>query len=58
MTLTFELGWDFCKMYLTAKFDRPTFGHLEVTSFEPVSNHLRTTFEPDSVMEFCREPAS
>jgi len=27
VTLTFELGRDFCIMYLTAKFDRPTFSH-------------------------------
>jgi len=25
---------------------------------EPVSNQLRTSFEPDSVIEFGREPAS
>ena len=28
------------------------------TGFEPASNLLRTSFEPDSVMEFDREPAS
>jgi len=28
------------------------------TSFEPVCDQLRTIFEPDSVMEFGREPAS
>jgi len=25
VTLTFELGRDFCTLYLTAKFGRPTF---------------------------------
>jgi len=30
VTLTFELQWDFCTMYLTAKFDRPTFSRSEV----------------------------
>jgi len=30
VTLTFELQRDFCTTYLTAKFDRPTFSHLEV----------------------------
>jgi len=29
-----------------------------VTSFEPASHQLRTSFQPDSVMEFGREPAS
>jgi len=29
-----------------------------VTSFEPVCDQLRTSFEPDSVMEFGRGPAS
>ena len=30
VTLTFELGRGFCTMYLTAKFGRPMFSHLEV----------------------------
>jgi len=30
VTLTFELGRDFCTMNLTANFDRPTFSHSEV----------------------------
>jgi len=30
MTLTFELGRDFCTVHLTAKFDRPTFSRSEV----------------------------
>jgi len=30
LTLTLELGRDFCTMYLTAKFDRPMFSRLEV----------------------------
>jgi len=30
VTVTFELGRDFCTMYLTAKFDRPTFSRSEV----------------------------
>jgi len=30
ITLTFELGRDFCIVYLTAKLDRPTFSRLEV----------------------------
>jgi len=30
LTLTFELGRDFCTVYLTAKFDRPTFSRSEV----------------------------
>jgi len=30
VTLTFELGRDFCTLYLTAKFDRPTFSRREV----------------------------
>ena len=29
MTLTFELWRDFCTVYLTAKFDRPTFSRSE-----------------------------
>jgi len=31
LTLTFELGRDFCTVYLTAKFDRHTFSRSEVT---------------------------
>jgi len=30
LTLTFELGGDFCTMYLTTKVDRPTFSGSEV----------------------------
>jgi len=30
MTLTFDPGRDFSTVYLTAKFDRPTFGRSEV----------------------------
>ena len=30
VTVTFELGRDFCTVYLTAKFDRPTFSRSEV----------------------------
>ena len=30
LTLTFELGRDFCTIYLSAKFDRPTFSRSEV----------------------------
>jgi len=30
LTLTFELGQDFCTMHLTAKFHRPTFNRSEV----------------------------
>jgi len=30
LTLTFELGRDFCTMHLTAKFHHPTFNHSEV----------------------------
>jgi len=30
LTLTFELGRDFCTMYLTAKFDRPMFSRSEI----------------------------
>jgi len=30
VTLTFELGPDFCIMYLTTKCDRPTFSRSEV----------------------------
>jgi len=30
VTLTFELGRDFCTLCLTAKFDRPTFSRSEV----------------------------
>jgi len=30
LTLTFELGWDFCTVYLIAKFDRPKFSRSEV----------------------------
>jgi len=30
LTLTFELGRDFCTTYLTAKFDRPTFSRSEI----------------------------
>jgi len=30
VTLTFELGPDFCTMYLTSKCDRPTFSRSEV----------------------------
>jgi len=30
VTLTFELGRDFCTLYLTVKFDRPTFSRREV----------------------------
>jgi len=30
LTLTFELGRDFCTVYLTAKFDRPKFNRSEV----------------------------
>jgi len=30
LTLTFELGWDFCTMHLTAKFHHPTFNCSEV----------------------------
>ena len=29
MTLTFDLGRDFCTLYLTANFDRPTFSPSE-----------------------------
>jgi len=32
--------------------------YLVRTSFEPASNQLRTSSEPDSVMGFGREPAS
>jgi len=32
--------------------------YLVRTSFEPAPNQLRTSFKPDSVMEFGREPAS
>jgi len=30
LTLTLKLGRDFCTVYLTAKFDRPTFSRSEV----------------------------
>ena len=30
LTLTFELGWDFCSLYLTTKFDHPAFSCSEV----------------------------
>ena len=30
VTLTFELGRDFCTVYLTTKFDRPTSSRSEV----------------------------
>jgi len=30
LTLTFELGRDFCTVHLTAKFHHPTFDHSEV----------------------------
>jgi len=30
LTLTFELGRDFCTMHLIAKFHRPTFNRSEV----------------------------
>ena len=30
LTLTFEIGRDFCTTYLTAKFDRPMFSCSEV----------------------------
>ena len=30
LTLTFELGRDFCTLYLTANIDRPTFSHCGV----------------------------
>jgi len=30
LTLTFKLGWDFCRMYLTAKFHHLMFNRLEV----------------------------
>jgi len=30
LSLTFELGRDFCTMYLTAKFDHLMFSHLEL----------------------------
>jgi len=33
VTLTFELGRDFCTMYLTAKFDGPTFSRSEVITW-------------------------
>jgi len=44
-------GSELVRSWLEAKF------HYAIW-FEPASNQLRTAFEPDSVTEFGREPAS
>ena len=42
VTVTFELGRDFCTMYLTAKFDRPTFSRSEVIMWTNKYNDNQT----------------
>jgi len=41
MTLTFELGRDFCTVHLTTKFDRPMFNRSEVI----VRTNKQTTWQ-------------
>jgi len=52
LTLTFELGRDFCTVYLTAKFDRPTFSRSEVI----VRTNILTNKQTDAAENIHRAP--
>jgi len=43
LTLTFELGWDFCTMHLTTKFHHPTFNRSEVIMLTNKQTLLKTS---------------
>jgi len=50
LTLTFERGRDFCTMYLTPKFDRPTFSRSEFI----VRTNIQTNWQTHWQTNRCR----
>jgi len=53
MTLTFELGRNFCTVYLTAKFHRPTFSRSEVIVRTNTLTNKHTPLETSASLRYA-----
>ena len=50
--LTFEHGRDFCKLYLTAKFDRPTFSRSKVILRTNTMTNKQTSLKASTALRY------